>query len=318
MKRSLLYVLLCLTVCVLTPAAAAAPEAQYDTALPEIRDLPPAKLPGIHSADTVPNPGEEDLPVHVPAGADASDGDSLPYGAPVDGIYPNAGALYEQWMRERESYEASPYPSYICGVWSTDGDPTHLTFAVTKDEAGEAGKEEILSQIADGSTVSFTYQSYPYAALWAVQLDLQTRLGDESGAYAIGIHEQDNRVCITIDPENENSAAFMADAYAKYGDMLLFDDSSGVPVATNDALLERTFDRGLGSSWMLALCFALALAVFGAAAFARSRRAAVYQPVQGNAPAAMDQHAVESALQQSVFVPDDRVLRSIRHRLDVP
>ncbi len=328
MKKTLLCAVLCLTVFALTPAAAAAPEAQYDVlpapvdSLPQ--ELPQSKQPDIASAG--PEPDREaagpaaPLPDAPPdAAADAPAGGSgaemFPYGAPVDSVYPNAGALYEHWMRSQERYEASPYPPYICGVWSTDGDPTHLTFAVTKDEAGEAGKEEILSQIADRSTVSFTYQSYPYAVLWAAQLDLQTRLGDGTGAFAIGIHEMDNTVHISIDMDNENAAVFMEEAYAQYGAMLCFEDGDGITL-TSEALIASTYDAGGGSVWRLALCCALALAVFGTAAFVRSRRTPVYQTVRGSAPAPMSRSAVENALRESTLTPDAGVLRAIRQELD--
>lgn len=344
MKKTLLCAVLCLALCLaLTPAAAA--ETQYDI-LPAsvdrpsgaVRDLPESKQPDIQAAVTEPE-GEEtapaiaspdapadgdapaggDAPANADAPADSPGDDAFPYGAPVNGVFPNAGALYDHWQRSRGSYEASPYPPYICGVWSTDGDPTHLTFAVTKDEVGEAGKKEILSQVADGSTVSFTYQSYPYAELWAAQLDLQTHLGDETGAFAIGIHETDNTVHISIDMDNENAAAFMEDAYSRYGAMLSFEGGDGIMLTSED-FLANTCDAGMGGGyiWRLALCCALALAVFGAAAFARSRRVPVYQTVHGSVPAPMSRRAVENALRKSTLTPDGGVLQAIRRELDGP
>ena len=60
--------------------------------------------------------------------------------------FADANALFQYWYSTQETPSASPYPDYVCGVWSTDGTTDHLTIAVTKDEAGEAGKSEIPSQ----------------------------------------------------------------------------------------------------------------------------------------------------------------------------
>ena len=79
-----------------------------------------------------------------------------------EGKYATMGELYQAWG----GYEG--YPDYICGVWSTDGGMSNMTVAVTKDKAGERGKEEILSLLENPNSVTFTYQSYSYQELQEV------------------------------------------------------------------------------------------------------------------------------------------------------
>ena len=64
-----------------------------------------------------------------------------------EGKYATMGDLYQAWG----GYEG--YPDYICGVWSTDGGMSNMTVAVTKDKAGERGKEEILSLLESPNSV---------------------------------------------------------------------------------------------------------------------------------------------------------------------
>lgn len=153
--------------------------------------------------------------------------------------FANAYDLYaywqEQWYSVPENYEtASPYPDYVCGVWSSDGSMESLTFAVTKDEAGEAGKAEILDLVADDSTVSFTYQAYPHYELWAIQQELTPSLGDATGAYGIGVHEMENVVCISINTDNPNADVFMKECFEKYGDRIRFESGSGVTLTAEE------------------------------------------------------------------------------------
>ena len=51
--------------------------------------------------------------------------------AEENGIYENAGQLYEAWVSQ------GGVPDYISGVWSTDGGTKNLTFGVVKGKAGE-------------------------------------------------------------------------------------------------------------------------------------------------------------------------------------
>ena len=96
----------------------------------------------------------------------------------------------------------SRYPDYICGVWSVDG-TTDLMFAVTENEAGEAGKQEILDLVEDDSTVSFTYLTYTYAELRAIQSEVTAYLSvlykkGELHSWSVGVDESENVVGVMI------------------------------------------------------------------------------------------------------------------------
>ena len=145
-----------------------------------------------------------------------------------DKEFATAGELYNHWQLTKKSDDTSPYPAYICGVFSTDGSMDNLTFAVTKDEAGEAGKNEILALVSDSATVSFTYQSYSYAELWSVQLALTKSLGEETGANTLGIDEKKNVLIIGIDETNENADSFMQECFEQYGMKIVFEQNNGV------------------------------------------------------------------------------------------
>lgn len=164
----------------------------------------------------------------------------------AEAIYPDANALYQAWMSAQQDWTCSPYPDYVCGVWSTYGDMSHLTIAVTKDEAGEAGKSEILDWIEDDSTVAFTYQSHSYAELLSHRLEIETHLGEDNGMWGIGMDEMKNQITIDVDLSNPNAQAFCAEILARYGDMVSISDGNAV-VLDNTA----TSDQVKGSSMQL-------------------------------------------------------------------
>ena len=85
---------------------------------------------------------------------------------PTDGKYSTMGALYQAWGGDMG------YPDYVCGVWSTDGGMSNMTVAVTKNDAGEKGKEEILSMLTNTDSVTFVYQVYRYSELLAVNEEI--------------------------------------------------------------------------------------------------------------------------------------------------
>ncbi len=140
--------------------------------------------------------------------------------------YMTMGDLYQAWF-ETQKYEYY-YPDYVCGVWTETGDMSQLVVAVTKDEAGEAGKQEILSLIENDDSVKFTYQSYSYKELRQVQEELSQFMGDESGIYGIGVYEMDNKVHAVIDMSNPNAEDYMKKLLGQYGDKLVFEAGSGI------------------------------------------------------------------------------------------
>ena len=111
----------------------------------------------------------------------------------AEGKYVTMGDLYQAWG----GYEG--YPDYICGVWSTDGGMSNMTVAVTKDKAGERGKEKILSLLENPNSVTFTYQSYSYQELQEVNEAIVSRMmaGDQS-IVACGIYEMENKVHVSV------------------------------------------------------------------------------------------------------------------------
>ena len=140
--------------------------------------------------------------------------------------YLTMGDLYQAWF-ENEEYEYN-YPDYVCGVWTETGDMSELVVAVTKDEAGEAGKQEILSLIENDASVKFTYQSYTYKELRQLQDELSQFMGDESGIYGMGVYEMDNKVHAVIDMSNPNAEMYVEKLLGQYGDKLVFEAGSGI------------------------------------------------------------------------------------------
>lgn len=259
---------------------------------------------------------------------------SLP--ALAAGTFSSAADLWTFWQESPASREESPYPSYICGVWSTDGSQENLTFSVTKDEAGEAGKAEILELVEDDSTVSFTYQSYPHEELWAIQLELEPWLGDATGAYGIGVYEMENTVVISINTDHPKSEAFMQDCFAAYGDRIRFETGSGLTFTAGSseigvisavgglAFTEETGGSGAadigGSSTQRSVwlwLFAAVLAMAGAAAW--SGHLPLLQTVGGKnttIPTRMTRRETAEAVRQSSCSPRPEIRQAILREID--
>lgn len=142
--------------------------------------------------------------------------------------YANMWELWSSWTNSKEPDALSFYPDYICGVWSKDGG-THLTVMVTKDEAGEAGKAEILGLIEDDSSVDFTYGSYTYLELRELQEVIVGFMKENKyGLIGCGVEEKNNYLSVMIDKNNENAQTFMDMCFEKYNNMIAFEHSDGV------------------------------------------------------------------------------------------
>lgn len=241
--------------------------------------------------------------------------------------FSNAGELYGHWLESWLDFETSPYPDYVCGVWSTYGDGDHLTIAVTADEAGEAGKEEILGLIADKDSVTFAYQNYSYAELWAIQQELAPRLGEETGACAIGVYDMENRVGILIDTANENSEAFINECLEKYGDKIVFEGGDGIRILATDSFnggFDVSVGVGIGAGtaarpplwpWLICAAALLFALMFG---LLRHRRTLAVQTVNGDVIACsgrLSTRQVERAVREDLLCPpvelDCRILDKI-------
>jgi len=248
------------------------------------------------------------------------------------GSFATANDLYsywhEQWHMIPEQYETtSPYPDYVCGVWTTDNGAT-LTFAVTNDEAGEAGKAEILELVENDSTVQFTYQTYPHAELWAIQQALTDDLGDETGAWSIGVHEMENIVCIGINMEHPNSEAFMQRCFESYGDRVRFEDGKGIDLTIEKFGMAAVSSPSVGSSssgadsflfWILPLA---ALLVWIGFAIGR-KRLPLLQTADGTVVSAghrLSRKDTETIVRSSSAIPRTEVCQAILREIgkDVP
>ena len=150
------------------------------------------------------------------------------------GIYPTAGDLWEHWCEEGQ------IPDYITGIWSTDGTTENLTFGLLPGEEGELGREEILSWIADDSTVTFTTQTYSRNYLMRIMEDVNTYFDLGLGFISAGPSEYANVVCIELHRDyetNPNSLAAVAELEEKYGSAVSISFTDTVYVATVETVV---------------------------------------------------------------------------------
>ena len=139
--------------------------------------------------------------------------------------------LYQHWMTNWTDDTQSPYPDYVCGVWTEDDGKT-LTIALTRDEAGQRGQWEIQDMVDDPDSIKFHSQRYSYQELLDIQQALLPRLG-ESGLNAMGIQEMDNQLVLTVDMTHPDSEAFMKECFQLYRDCIRFEDGT-VSVTAED------------------------------------------------------------------------------------
>lgn len=132
--------------------------------------------------------------------------------------------LYQHWMSNETDPFQSPYPDYVCGVWTEDDGKT-LTIALTRDPSGERGQWEIQDMVEDSDSIKFHSQRYSYQELLDVQQALLPRMG-ESGLSGTGIHQMDNQVVLTIDMDHPDSEAFMKECFEQYRDRIRFEDGT--------------------------------------------------------------------------------------------
>ncbi|MBQ9079541.1 MAG: hypothetical protein IJY27_00540 [Clostridia bacterium] len=154
---------------------------------------------------------------------------ALPVAA--DGEYANMQALWDHWVATAEDNALSIYPEGVCGVWCY-GDMSRVTIMVTKDAAGRATRDEILSSLADSTGVDFTYGVYTHLELRQIQheLDQKCMNGElkDTGLCWFGVNEQNNYLMIGINTATPNAAAFMQEMFDKYQDRVAFEHCDGV------------------------------------------------------------------------------------------
>ena len=222
---------------------------------------------------------------------------------PMDGKYSTMGALYQAWG----GWEG--YPDYVCGVWSTDGGMDNLTVAVTDDKAGEQGREAILAQLRDHSSVTFTTQTYSYRQLQQVMDEIVTRMGGDSPIVACGIYEMDNNVHVTINEGHEQAQEIALELSRRYTDR--------VEVELGDLVIRTTLeelDKEKPAAHLLPFAL-LMMAVLTGLLLVKKLPARVTNTgkvVTGDRPT---KNQVEAAVRESRETPPDRVEDRIREQL---
>lgn len=115
-----------------------------------------------------------------------------------EGVYENAGALYEAWMRE------DALPDFVSGVWSNDGGSKNLTIGIVDDENGASAEQEILAQIIDDSTVTIVYQKFSRNYLYEIMDEINPLFHKGLGLVTAGTDEYENRVEIEIHVDHKD------------------------------------------------------------------------------------------------------------------
>ena len=154
----------------------------------------------------------------------------------------NAAALMELWTQEAlENVDKNdpaqlsiaysfPFPDYINGVWSSDGSAENLTFAYLPGHREEAEAE--LLCVEDQSTVTLVEGGpYTVAELLAVQEEVVTLMGADSGVFGCGIDLKSNCVNCDINMSAPKAQDTVEGLTARFGDMLSFMEGEGVSVA---------------------------------------------------------------------------------------
>ena len=222
---------------------------------------------------------------------------------PVDGKYSTMGVLYQAWG----GYEG--YPDYVCGAWSTDGGMDNLTVAVTDDKAGEQGREAILAQLQDHSSVTFTTQTYSYRQLQQVMDEIVSQMGGDSPIVACGIYEMDNNVHVTINEGHEQAQEIALELSQRYTDR--------VEVELGDLVIRTTLEE-LGKENPAAhlLPFALLLmVVLTGLLLVKKLPARVTNTGKVVAGSKPSKDQVEAVVRESRETPPDRVEDRIREQL---
>ena len=219
-----------------------------------------------------------------------------------EGKYATMGELYQAWG----GYAG--YPDYICGVWSTDGGMSNMTVAVTKDKAGERGKEEILSLLENPNSVTFTYQSYSYQELQEVNEAIVSRMmaGDQS-IVACGIYEMENKVHISVLETAENAEETAQALVKTYGDKVMVELGSMV----FDTTMEETYDRGVPGV-LLVLAAAVVLIGITVAVKLPARLTSAGKVITERP---MSRRQVEKLVAKSTEIPSQRLEEQIQKRL---
>lgn len=141
--------------------------------------------------------------------------------------YSTAGELYEAWCEE--------LPDYICGVWSTDGGYHNLTFGIQNNEAGNAGKQEMLALVEDDSSLTFVYQQFSRNYLLQIQEEIYVYFEKDLGLVSTGLDEYNNCIELGILEERKNNADtknMIGELRRTYGDAVSVEYTGAIYAAT--------------------------------------------------------------------------------------
>lgn len=277
----------------------------------------PQELPGIktdvavHDVLIIGGTPEENTAPDAPVQDVPADGMGL--GGMIDGKYATIGDLYQAWG----GYEG--YPDYVCGMWSTDGGMTSMTVAVTDDEAGESGRQEILSLLADPNTVTFTTQKYSYRELQKVMDEITAQMDGDSPIVACGVYEMENAVHVTVNENHQAAEETIARLTAQYGDLVVVEAGEMIfSVLHCDTPLEQvavdlTAKPTIGN--YLPLILLLTVLALAALTVAFKRPARVTNTGKVITEGKPTRAQVEAALSEHSETPPDRVEEQLKKKL---
>ncbi len=150
--------------------------------------------------------------------------------------YPTAFDLFQHWCNDG-------YPNYVTGVWSTDGSSYNVTIGITKDAAGEAGKQEILDLVENDASVTFSTQTYSHDYLMQIQEELFPYFDQDLGLVAYGLYDKENCIgveILTAKAEEEATVNFIAELKEKYGDAISVSYAESYVTLTDELQINTT------------------------------------------------------------------------------
>lgn len=237
--------------------------------------------------------------------------------------FSTAGDLFQHWASE-------DYPDYVTGVWSTDGGYYNLTIGVTSDEAGEAGKQEILELIENDATVTFVSQTYSRNYLLQIQEELLPYFKQEElGITFTGLNDMDNYIevgILTDKANDETTLNFIAELQNTYGDAISITFTGAFAHTLETELpgpisYSPTPEGNLFSPLLAVGLIGIPLLVFGTCFVLRKRFVPVMQTNTGNTvttggkPSARE---IEDLVKESsLTVPrelEEKIMKRIKHQ----
>ena len=184
-----------------------------------------------------------------------------------DGYFATSNDLFQYW----HSTYPPQYPDYVGGVWTENGTAYPLTFALTDDAAGEAGKAELLRLIADDESVTFTTVKHSYNTLSRIQDRIMPYFERDIGLVGMGVYDMENHVGVELHrdyQDNPETQQFVRELLQQYGDAVQISYTDGyiamtdISVGVDDVHVE-TPQRGVAE-----LLVAVGFGVLGAAMLA--------------------------------------------------